>query len=113
MAETTGSDQPVLFLLLIAQLTAASPSLDFDLAKLRPVIAPCDSGTKPIGGEIIVCAKRRAATDIPIRALPEAPMLPRAEFKLFGNVRGKVSGERGNVGPIPTNRAMVTMSVPF
>ena len=62
---------------------------------------------------IMVCARRPAVTDIPIKAMPLEETLPKAEFKLFGKVRGKVSGEQGNVGPIPTNRAMVTMSVPF
>jgi hypothetical protein len=103
----------MLLFLLLAQLTAGSPPLDFDLAKLPAAVAACSSATKPVVGEITVCAKRRVATDIPIKAMPEAPMLPKAEFKLFGKVRGKVSGEQGNVGPIPTIRAMVTMSVPF
>jgi hypothetical protein len=100
----------MLLFILVAQVAASSPAVDFDLAKLAPVRPGCN-GAIP-GGEIIVCAKRRA-TDIPIKALPVEPLLPKAEFKLFGQVRGKISGERGSVGPIPTNQAMVTMTVPF
>lgn len=98
----------MLLFLLMAQL--AAPTLDFDLAKLARAKPGCNAGSS--GGEIVVCAKRRA-TDIPIKAVPVEPLLPKAEFKLFGQVRAKVSGEQGSVGPIPTNRAMVTMSVPF
>ncbi|MDB5699879.1 MAG: hypothetical protein JWL66_78 [Sphingomonadales bacterium] len=103
----------MLLFMLIGQVMAASPALDFDLGKLARVTPACNSGNANAGGEIIVCAKRRAANDIPIKTMPNEPLLPKAEFKLFGMVRGKVSGEQGNVGPIPTTRAMVTMAVPF
>jgi hypothetical protein len=103
----------MLLLILSAQAAVTLPALDFDLAR-QPAAKPgCDAGSSAAGGDIVVCAKRHAATDIPIKALPVEELLPKAEFKLFGQVRGKISGERGNVGPIPTNRAMVTLSVPF
>ncbi|CAN5213795.1 hypothetical protein BH09PSE3_BH09PSE3_02950 [soil metagenome] len=100
----------MLLYLLAAQVAASSPAMDFDLGKLAPPRPGCNAAS---GGEIIVCAKRRVPTDVPMKAIPVEPLLPKAEFKLFGQVRGKIAGEQGNVGPIPTNRAMVTMSVPF
>lgn len=103
----------MMFLLLLAQAAALPPSLDFDLARLVPAKRSCTTGTAPTGGEIVVCARKKVATDIPVKERPVELLLPKAEFKLFGQVRAKVDGQQGNVGPIPTNRAMVTMSVPF
>jgi hypothetical protein len=103
----------MMFSLLLAQAAASSPVLDFDLAKLAPTKPSCNAGAAPPGGEIVVCARKNVETDIPVKDRPAELLLPKAEFKLFGQVRGKVAGQQGNVGPIPTNRAMVTMSVPF
>lgn len=103
----------MMFALLLAQAVASSPALDFDLAKLASGRPACGAGAASPGGEIVVCARKKAATDIPVKERPVELLLPRAEFKLFGQVRGKVGGQQGNVGPIPTNRVMVTMSVPF
>lgn len=100
----------MLLFLVIAQL--ATPTLDFDLSKLRRSEPGCNSGATRSNGEIVVCGKQRA-TDIPIKAMPPEALFPKSEIGLFGKVRGGISGEQGNVGPIPTNRAMVTMTVPF
>lgn len=103
----------MMFLLLLAQAASPSPALDFDLARFVPAKPACNTATAPPGGEIVVCARKKVATDIPVKERPVELLLPKAEFKLFGQVRGKVAGQQGNVGPIPTHRAMVTMSVPF
>ncbi|AYJ86466.1 hypothetical protein D3Y57_11430 [Sphingomonas paeninsulae] len=99
--------------MLLAQLAVVSPVLNFNLGKMAPATPGCNSETAAASGEIIVCAKRRAPDDIPVKAMPVEELLPKAEFKLFGKLRGKISGEQGNVGPIPTNRVMATVSVPF
>jgi hypothetical protein len=103
----------MLLLIVMAQAAVAQSAADFDLGKMVSSKRGCAGSDATSGGEIVVCAKRHAEPDAPISQMPVAELLPKAEFKLFGKVRGKISGERGNVGPIPTNRAMVTMSVPF
>jgi hypothetical protein len=103
----------MMLFIVLAQVAAASSALDFDLAKMGTPKRGCNADNTASGSEIVVCAKGHAETDIPITAMPVEQLLPKAEFKLFGQVRGKVTVEQGNVGPIPTNRATFTMSVPF
>ena len=72
------------------------------------------NGEKKTNDEIVVCGQR--ASEEPYRIGPQAgtpSALPQAEFSLSNGVRVKIGGERGAVGPIPTNRAAVTLKIRF
>jgi hypothetical protein len=99
-------------LLILQVLTTILPPLEFDLAKLLPTVAACQNVSSSAETEIVVCAKRRGK-EVQMSVPPAEEALPKAEFKLFGKVRGKIAGEQGNVGGFVSNRAVVTMTVPF
>jgi len=65
-------------------------------------------------GEIVVCGRRNEQS--PYRIGPQAPSppaLPNAEFSLSDGVKVKLQAEQGELGGIPTNRAMVTLKIRF
>lgn len=95
--------------LMLLQAGASLPPIAFDLAKLKPGDA-CAAGT---GGEIVVCARRRAP-DYRVTGDTDAPDgMKRAEGRLFGQVHGSLHGEQNMVGGFPSNRMMVTLTLPF
>jgi hypothetical protein len=102
----------VFLLLFFAQSTEAPSQIQFDLAKIsRPNTGYGSEGT---GDEIVVCGKAETDNDRNIVGLPPSHEgLPKAEFGIVGNVRAKIAGQKGSVGNIPTNRAMITVTVPF
>ena len=64
--------------------------------------------------EVVVCGRRNGPS--PYRIGPQAPSpptLPDARFQIADGVEGKVSTEQGDVGGIPTNRAMVSLKIKF
>lgn len=101
-------------LLFLALLQSATdlPPIDFDLAKVDTSEAACAGGG---GGAIVVCGRRRIRPPDRVTRYPEVAVeaLPKAETRLFGQVRGKVGMEGANVGGFTSNRAMVTVAVPF
>lgn len=82
--------------------------IDFDLAKVKPA-APCNG----LGSDIVVCARRREENRV--GALPEVEIsaLPKAEFKLFGDVKGAVETEQAGVGGFVSNRVMARVKIPL
>jgi hypothetical protein len=104
--------------LLIAILLQAQPPAPFNLEGFKITERPCPApGTA--GADIVVCGRRSGQTD---RLGPEAaaqagpidqPILPKAETKIIGDVRGSLRGEREGVGGFISNRALVTVTVPF
>ncbi len=70
--------------------------------------------TSTTDGEIVVCARREGPSRYRIGPqAPPPPPLPDAEFQLVDGVRAKVSAEQGEVGGIPTNRALVSIKIRF
>jgi hypothetical protein len=69
------------------------------------------------GSEILVCRKK---VDPNLYRLPPRdervaaePGLPKAEFGLFGKVRGSVNAKESNVGGFTAPAAMFTLTAPF
>ena len=99
-----------LLALILLQAATELPPIAFDLGKLKHRDDDCAGRT---GGEIVVCARRSAPSDRMVIA-PDAPeRLPEAEMTLFGHVRGSLHTEPQTVGGFPSNRAMVTITIPF
>ena len=64
--------------------------------------------------EVVVCGRRDQQS--PYRIGPQAPpppALPNAEFKISDSAEAKLSAEQGEIGGIPTNRAMITLKIKF
>ena len=64
--------------------------------------------------EVVVCGRRDRQS--PYRIGPQAllpPPIPDAEFKLSDGAGIKLSAEQGEVGGIPTNRAMISLKIKF
>jgi hypothetical protein len=95
--------------LLVAQAGGAAAAADFDLAQVRP--APAECGTA-VGGEIVVCARRR---DERLRGEPPVgePGLPRAQVKLPGNVSAGLEAEQRSVGGHSGQAVAVKVRIPF
>ena len=99
-----------MLLLTLLSLQSADPTIDLT-GKLLP--DRCRAATVR-EDEIIVCGRRDGQS--PYRIGPQAPTppaLPDAEFKISDGVEAKLSAEQGEIGGIPTNRAMVTLMIKF
>lgn len=82
----------------------------------RSILPPPQRCTAPSGqgGEVVVCGRREGQSPYRIGPqLPTPPALPDAEFSLGGGVKLKAHAEQGEIGGIPTNRAMVTLKIRF
>ena len=92
-------------------LAEAPAELDFDLARLPNRAADCRSSN---GDQILVCAPKivrdNRVTDL---GSTNEAYLPKAEVKLFGDVKGAVENEAVAVGGFPSNRMMVRVKIPF
>jgi hypothetical protein len=99
-------------LLFFVQSAEAPAHIEFDLAEISRPQRGC--GSQRTGEEIVVYEKADTDSDRNIVVRPPAQEgLPKAEFGLFDNVRAKIAGQKRTVGNIPTNRPMVTVTVPF
>ena len=99
--------------LLILEIAAATSPSTFDLRDLVPRQLSC-AERRSNSGDIVVCAKKAVPeNNTDVTFYEDEQLLSKAETGLFGRVRGKLSGEKGNVGGIVTNRAMVVVTVPF
>ena len=64
--------------------------------------------------EIVVCGRRNGQSPYRIGPQPPTPpTLPDAQFKISEGVEARLSAEQGEIGGIPTNRAMVTLKIKF
>ncbi len=98
----------LLLTLLSLQATEPPPPLASRILSER-----CRSATVR-EDEVVVCGRRNGPS--PYRIGPQSPTppaLPDAQFKISDRVEGKLSAEQGEVGGIPTNRAMVTLRIKF
>lgn len=102
-------EKPMLLLVFLSLQTAEPPT---DLtAKLVPDRCRAAMTRED---EIIVCGRRDGQSPYSIGPqAPTPPMLPDAQFKISDGVEAKLSAEQGEVGGIPTNRAMVTLRIKF
>jgi hypothetical protein len=102
----------VALLLLQAATAVAPPAPAPDDRLLHPVPPPahCDRSST----DIVVCAKDQDTYRLP-KTGPEIdePLLPKAEWKIFGNAKASVGTSQRNVGGFPSNAVMATIKIPF
>ena len=98
----------------LLMLQAAPEAID--LTRLPGAPSRCEQQPAEPTDEVVVCGRK----DQPYRLKPlteryaaDAPLLPEAKVALPGVGTVTAHGEKGSVGNIPTNRAMVTLKVPF
>lgn len=104
----------MLSIAIALQAANIAPPIDFDLGKMKPPETDCRADAAGSGRDIIVCASRDKQEYSRVTAEETPPEgMPKAEFGLFGKVRGKVNTEQVGVGGFPSNRAKVTITVPF
>lgn len=99
-----------MLLLTFLTLQAAEPSSDLS-TKFLPERCRAASIRE---AEVVVCGRRDGQS--PYRIGPQSPApptLPNAEFKISDRVGAKLSAEQGEIGGIPTNRAMITLKIKF
>jgi hypothetical protein len=97
--------------LLLFQLAATSGPLLPD-ASTAPTVSQRDCA--PDARQIVVCAKDRDTYRLPKTGPAiEAPLLPKAEWRLFGDAKMGVHGEERSVGGWSAPAAMATITVPF
>jgi hypothetical protein len=64
--------------------------------------------------EVVVCGRRDGQSPYRIGPLsPTPPALPDAEFNISESAKVKLSAEQGEIGGIPTNRAMISLKIKF
>ena len=98
-----------LLLLQTTSTTASTPPTDQRLVHPVPP-ATCN----PSPSEIVVCGKDRDSYRLrQIGPSPEAMVLPKAEWRLFGNAEMSVHGSERTVGGFGAPAAMVTLKLPF
>jgi hypothetical protein len=97
--------------LLLLQVAAASGPA---LPDSRPPDPSAQKDCRPDAKEIVVCAKDKDAYRLPkIGPAMETPMLPKAEWKLFGDAKMNVHGEQRGFGGMSAPAAMATITIPF
>lgn len=98
-----------MLLLTFVALQAVDPAISNDDLLRRP-----ERCLKQAGEEIVVCGRRDEQSPYRIGPQqPTPPALPNAEFKISEGVEAKLEAERGEIGGIPTNRAMFTLKIKF
>ena len=108
----------LLIALQVAALTPIRPDFKPDDEPALTTRSPLARGSACVrsgpSDEIVVCG-RRDPDKFRAKPLPpdyqEGPL--RAETSLGGNVKGSVDVEQADVGGFPSNRAKVTIKVPF
>lgn len=104
----------MLLALIFLEAAAVSPPMNFDLRDMATGKTGCSARENGAGGDIIVCAQGRGRDEDRVVESPaEEEGLPEVEFGLIGRVRGKVGAQQGNVGGFTSNRAMITVTMPF
>jgi hypothetical protein len=99
-----------LIFMALAQAASKLPAIDFDLAKAVADKPAC--GTAPGRGDIVVCAGRKNERVTPLDPMA-TDVMPKADFGLVGQLRGKVQTEQADVGGFASNRVKLTLGVPF
>jgi hypothetical protein len=101
-------------LIMAAQAAAPAPApvaIDFDVRTVRPAAAPaCGKGK---AGEIVVCGRDDRGQRLALLPQTDPRLLPKAEIGLGGGTTLNAHVDRKNFNGAASNRAMVTLSVPF
>ena len=99
-----------MLLLTFVALQAAEPSSDLN-SKLSTERCRTDVAKE---GEVVVCGRRDQQSPYRIGPQrPAPPALPDAQFNISEGVKAGVTAEQGEIGGIPTNRAMITLKIKF
>lgn len=99
----------MLALFLVGLQAVSGPQLS-DTTRLRAIP---DCPRSDDSDEVVVCGRR--AEPYRLKRIPERyedSLLPKAEIGI-GGAKLAVEGEQGNVGGIPSNRAMMRLKLPF
>ena len=97
-------------LLTFLSLQAVAPATDPATGYLSD---RCRAAT-PREDEVVVCGRREGQSPYRIGPqVPTAPELPDARFNISDGVEAKLTAEQGEIGGIPTNRAMITLKFKF
>jgi hypothetical protein len=104
---------PNVSLLLLQAATSVAPSAMAPGDRLLHPVEP--STCHPSANEIVVCGKDKDAYRLPKAGpLPDDPILPKAEWKLFGDATMNVHGEQRSLPQgASAPAAMVTIKIPF
>lgn len=101
----------MMLVLMLANAIPGLPPIDFDLARAGTAKRRCDPAST---SEISVCARQRLDDPNRIGATPDrTDALPKAEIRLFGDVRARLHGEQGSVGGIPSPQVKLSIDIPF
>jgi hypothetical protein len=102
----------VISLMMLLQ-SATADSGEANNGKLQIPMDRCDP-RRTATDEVIVCGRRDSQSLYRVGPQPELPpAIPNAEFRLLDGVGLKVHAEEGEVGGVPTNRAMVSVKIKF
>lgn len=105
----------MLLSIIVLQAVAGPPRPESDRAPdgARP---ECLTGPAPVS-DIVVCAREPRENyriTMPDMIAEEKDGMPKADFRLFGQTRAKITGEQKGIAPgAISNRAMVKITLPF
>jgi len=100
-----------LLMLQVASAGTSVPPAAAGAALLHPVPP---SNCLARDNEILVCGKDSDRYRLPQTAeQPEVSGPPKAEWKLFGDVKGGINTSQRNIGGYPSNAVMATIKIPF
>jgi hypothetical protein len=103
----------VLSLMMLLQSAATADAVEAESGRLQVPVDRCDP-RRAATDEVVVCGRRDSQSLY--RVGPQAeqqPAIPNAEFKLLEGVGLKLHADQGDVGGVPTNRAMVSLKIKF
>ena len=100
-------------IIVLSQSAVTADAGEAESGRLRVTADPCDP-RRAATDEVVVCGRRDSQSPYRIGPQPDLPQaIPNAEFRLFDGVGLKLHAEEGEVGGIPTNRAMVSLKIKF
>ncbi|WBO24149.1 hypothetical protein [Sphingomonas abietis] len=102
-----------LLLLQAAATIAPAPPPEPDDRLLHPAPPPPHCATST--NEIVVCAKDQNSYRLQQSGpqFDSSGALPKAEWKIFGDVKAGVGTSQRNVGGYPSNAVMAKIKIPF
>ena len=100
-------------IIVLSQSVMTADAGEAESGRLQLPPDPCDP-RRAAADEVVVCGRRDSQSPYRIGPQPELPpAIPNAEFRLLDGVGLKLHAEEGEVGGVPTNRAMVSLKIKF